>query len=64
METPITKFVKTKKLCGYLLMQDFTLLRVDKDRNNPNFKIYIFKNQEGIEEAIDDYKERFGRKGN
>lgn len=59
-----TKFVKTQKLAGYLMLNGFKFLRADDDRNNPEYKIYIFKNEDGIEEAIDDYKEQYGRKGN
>ena len=58
------KFVKTQKLCGYLMLNGFKFLRDDIDRNNPEFKIYIFKNDDGIEKAINDYKEKYGRKEN
>ncbi|MBF7811563.1 DUF5659 domain-containing protein [Clostridium beijerinckii] len=61
---PLVKFVRTQKLAGYLMLQGFKFLRDDIDRNNPNYKIYIFKNQDGIETAIDNYKKEFGRKGN
>lgn len=58
------KFVKTQKLAGYLMLNGFKFLRVDDDRNNPDYKIYIFRNENGIEEAIDSYKEKYGRKEN
>lgn len=61
---PTTKFVKTQKLAGYLMLQGFKFLRSDDDRNNPDYKIYIFRNDEGIEDAIDDYKKEYGRKEN
>lgn len=56
------KFVKTQKLAGFLMLNGFKFLRADDDRNNPIYKIYIFKNEEGIEEAIDRYKVEYGRK--
>lgn len=59
-----TKFVKTQKLAGYLMLQGFKFLRSDDDRNNPDYKIYIFKNEDGIEDAIDDYKKEYGRREN
>lgn len=49
------KFVKTQRLAGYLMLNGFVLLRMDKDRLNPKKDIYIFKNTDGIEEAIDSY---------
>lgn len=58
------KFVKTQKLAGYLMLNGFKFLRSDDDRNNPDYKIYIFKNDDAIEKAIDDYKEKYGRKEN
>ena len=58
------KFVRTQKLAGYLMMQGFKFLRSDDDRNNTDYKIYIFRNDEGIENAIDSYKEKYGRKEN
>lgn len=64
METPITKFVKTQKLAGYLMLHGFKFIKKDDDRNKPDCYIYIFKNEEGIEDAIDDYKKEYGRKGN
>ncbi len=58
------KFVKTMRLAGYLMLNGFKFLRSDDDRNNPVYKIYIFKKEEGIEEAIDRYKVEYGRKEN
>ena len=46
------------------MFNGFKFLRSDDDRNNPEFKIYIFKNDDGIEEMIDKYKEQYGRKEN
>jgi hypothetical protein len=56
------KFVKTQKLAGYLMMNGFRLLRMDKDRTNPIYDIYFFEKREGLEEAIDEYKVKYGRK--
>jgi len=58
------KFVRTQRLAGFLMFNGFKFLRSDDDRNNPEFKIYIFKNDDGIEEMIDKYKENYGRKEN
>lgn len=58
------KFVKTMQLAGYLMLNGFKFLRSDDDRNNPIYKIYIFKNEDGIEDAIDRYKVEYGRKEN
>lgn len=58
------KFVRTQRLAGFLMFNGFKFLRSDDDRNNPEFKIYIFKNEDGIEKAIDDYKDKYGRREN
>lgn len=41
METPITKFVKTQKLAGYLMLHGFKFLRKDDDRNKQMLYIHI-----------------------
>lgn len=56
------KLIKTSKLAGFLMMNGYKLLRMNDDKKNPIYKIYIFRNDEGIENAIDQYKENYGRK--
>lgn len=56
------KLIKTQKLAGFLMMNGYKLLRMNDDKNNPIYKIYIFRNDDGIELMIDKYKEQYGRK--
>lgn len=58
------KLIKTQRLAGWLMLNGYTLLRMNEDKNNTNFDIYIFKKENGIEEMIDRYKEKYGRKEN
>ncbi len=44
------------KLAGYLLMNNFILLRVRPDADNPTSNVYIFNNSYELQKAIDDYK--------
>lgn len=37
------------------MYKGYILLRTDKDRKNPNYDIYIFKNENNIEAEIDNY---------
>ena len=58
------KLIKTQRLAGFLMLNGYILLRMNEDRKNPDFDIFIFKNDDGIENAINDYKEKYGRKEN
>lgn len=49
------KLVKTSRLAGWLMYKGYILLRTDKDRTNPNYNIYVFRKDIGIEKEIDDY---------
>lgn len=53
------KFIKTQRLAGYLMLNGFVLLKMDKDKKNKKYDIYIFKNETGIEDAIDKYKRTY-----
>ena len=53
------KFIKTQRLAGYLMLNGFVLLKMDKDKKNKKYDIYIFKNEMGIEDAIDKYKRTY-----
>lgn len=53
------KFIKTQRLAGYLMLNGFVLLKMDKDKKNKKYDIYIFKNKTGIEDAIDKYKRTY-----
>lgn len=49
------KLIKTQRLAGWLMYKGYILVRTDKDRKNPNYDLYIFRNDNGIEEEIDNY---------
>jgi len=51
----VCKIIKTQRLAGWLMYKGYILLRTDKDRKNPNYDIYIFKNENNIEAEIDNY---------
>ena len=48
--------VSSKELTAYLLMKNFTLIKVFRD-NNLNDK-YVFLNRKGIIRAIEEYSNR------
>ena len=43
------------------MLNGYTLLRMDKDRKNPQYDIYIFQKEDGLETMIDQYKVQYGR---
>ncbi|EPY2275465.1 hypothetical protein ACXAT3_000143 [Clostridium sporogenes] len=49
------KLIKTSRLAGWLMYRGYILLRTNKDKNNPNYNIYVFRKDNGIEEEINNY---------
>lgn len=46
------------RLCGYLLDRGFRYLRETTDIKNPERKVWLFKNSEEINKAVEDYYNR------
>lgn len=57
------KLIKTSRLAGWLMYKGYILLRVSKDRNNSKYNIYVFRNDDGIEEEINNYVKSNGHRG-
>ncbi|WP_154695613.1 hypothetical protein [Clostridium botulinum] len=49
------KLIKTSRLAGWLMYKGYILLRTDKDRNSPDYDIYVFRKDDGIEQEINNY---------
>jgi hypothetical protein len=44
---------KSKRLANFLMEQNIKCEKVDKDRANPNFMIFLFKRSEELSKALD-----------
>lgn len=47
------------RLCSYLLKRGFKYIETRKDRNNPKYDVWLFKQTPELRCAIEDYYESF-----
>jgi hypothetical protein len=48
--------IRTQKLASYLMNLGFRLIRMDIDRNNPNFNVFLFNYSDELIQAVNNYK--------
>lgn len=46
------EYVKSMRLAGMLMMQGFKLYEVQKDKDNPNFDVYVFRGSDELTGAM------------
>lgn len=49
------KVIRTQRLCGWLMYKGYIMLRMDKNKKDPRYDVYIFRHDDGIEAEIDNY---------
>ena len=47
--------IKSQSMATFLMMKGFRLIKLQKDRNNPNRNVYLFKDSEELRKAITEY---------
>lgn len=55
--------IKNQSLATFLMDKGFRLIKLQKDRNNPNRNVYLFKDSEELRKSITEYtniKNRLG----
>lgn len=48
--------IYNQRLAGYLMMNKFVLQGMEKDKQNPNFNIFHFKESDDLLKAIKEFK--------
>lgn len=48
--------IKTQRMCVYLQNKGFKLIKSVRDRNNPKYFVYLFKDTEGLRQTLNEYK--------
>lgn len=49
-------FCKTMRLFNYLVKSNCDFVRTVQDKNNEKFNIYMFLNNQRLQQSLDDYK--------
>lgn len=52
------EYVKSMKLAALLMLQGFRILKIKKDKYNPEFDVYCFRQTRELTEAIFNYIEK------
>lgn len=47
--------IKNQSLATYLMSKGYRLIKLQKDRNNPNRNVYLFKDTEKLRKSITEY---------
>ena len=47
--------IKSQSMATYLMGKGFRLVKLQRDRNNPNRNVYLFKNSLELRKAITEY---------
>ena len=55
---PNTKVVFSKELANNLVNSGFKVLRTELNLKDPKFKVFVFEDSEGLQEAIDEFKKK------
>lgn len=48
----------SQKLCAFLMTKGFKLVRVDANRENTNFNIFLFDDSLEVRKAVDEFKSK------
>jgi hypothetical protein len=53
--------VRTQKLAGHLLEKGYSLEKTEPQRENPRFKVFLFRNSKELREEVKSYSEEVRR---
>lgn len=48
--------IRTQKLASHLMNLGFRLIKMDIDRNNPSFNVFLFNYSDELIQAVQNYK--------
>lgn len=48
--------IRTQKLATYLMNKGFELVRTDKNKENPNFNVFLFQDSPVLRATVKQYK--------
>lgn len=56
------KYVYSLRCAGYLMLNGYPILGIEKNLDNPTKNVYVFNYSNSIDKTIEEYKQRFKNK--